>query len=210
MEAAHSTRPVKQMKNYWSLWCSYKLKKTKAFWRRPGRLRSHCLVFPSVWFAYDVFAGAEESHQLARPHTNASYRFRRPCYNHVPISENLRVCLTALKTGRTFPWRPSQTFWVKFSGKTPLTERSFFCSQWDSFTPMSQPSSCKTNNAIPVSPLTSSSNRPTCNQLVHPLVVWLQIDCGCLPIKHWPQGSTSKIMSWFTQDLNCQRDSKWD
>lgn len=35
-----------------------------------------------------------------------------------------------------------QTFWVKFSGKTPLAEISLFCAQWDSFTPMSQPSSC--------------------------------------------------------------------
>ena len=34
-----------------------------------------------------------------------------------------------------------QTFWVKFSGKTPLMEMSLCCSQWDSFTPTSHPSS---------------------------------------------------------------------
>lgn len=197
MEAAHATRPVEQMKNYWSLWCSYKLKKIKAFCHcRPGWLRSRRLVVRSVWFAYDVFVGAEESRQQAQPHTNTSHRFRRPCSNPVSISENLRVCLTAVKTGRTFPWRPFQTFWVKFSGKTPLTEISFFCSQWDSFTPMSQPSSCKTNNAIPISPPSSPSHRATCNQLVHPLVVWLQ------------SGAPFKILSWLIQNLNCHRDSK--
>lgn len=79
--------------------------------------------------------------------------FQEAFSTHVPIGENLRVWLTALKIRRTFPWHGPQTFWVKFSGKTPLTDISLFCSQWDSFTPMSQPSSCKTNSTIHVSQL---------------------------------------------------------
>lgn len=45
-----------------------------------------------------------------------------------------------------------QTFWVKFSGKTPLAEISLFCTQWDSFTPISQPSSCTQTPSVKMFP----------------------------------------------------------
>lgn len=68
---------------------------------------------------------------------------------HLQSRTDLSTSLTTLgKYWRTSLWHEPQTFWVKFSGKTPLTEMSFFCSQWDSFTPKSQPSSCKANKAI--------------------------------------------------------------
>lgn len=63
------------------------------------------------------------------------------CLHHTEMLEGFGV---VGKGGvRLFLGHQPQTFWVKFSGKTPLAERSLFFTQWDSFTPRSQPSSCK-------------------------------------------------------------------